>query len=199
MEKKNFSFEVLEECSALELDEREKYWIHFYNSLIPKGYNVIDYTGSNITNFNFFNKDIIENIIQDLLNTNSSLSEIARKYHINVSNVSRINQGETHIQEGLRYPLRNVKKHYNYCKLCGKKLANNRITYCRDCYKKSLIQEMKVTRQELKDLIRIKPFTQIGKQFNVSDNAIRKWCEKFNLPKTKKEINSYSDKEWESI
>ena len=58
---------------------------------------------------------------------------------------------------------------------------------------------MPVDRQTLKDLIRTTPFLQIGTMFMVSDNAIRKWCEKFNLPKTKKEINSYSDEEWEKI
>ena len=33
----------------------------------------------------------------------------------------------------------------------------------------------------------------------MTDNAIRKWCIKFNLPKTKKEIKSYSNEEWELI
>ena len=31
------------------------------------------------------------------------------------------------------------------------------------------------------------------------DNAIRKWCVLEGLPKTKKEINSYSDEEWQQI
>ena len=30
--KENFTFEVIEECSLNQLDEREKYWILFYNS-----------------------------------------------------------------------------------------------------------------------------------------------------------------------
>jgi hypothetical protein len=51
----------------------------------------------------------------------------------------------------------------------------------------------------LKKLIRTKPFTQIGKQFNVSDNAIRKWCDNYNLPRKVNEIKSYSDEEWELI
>ena len=39
----------------------------------------------------------------------------------------------------------------------------------------------------------------IGKQYGVSDNPIRKWCKIENLPYTKKEIKSYSDKEWDLI
>ena len=34
----NFSFEILEECDKKDLNEREKYWINFYNSY-HKGYN----------------------------------------------------------------------------------------------------------------------------------------------------------------
>ena len=60
-------------------------------------------------------------------------------------------------------------------------------------------EQMLISREELKKLIRTTSFTQIGKQFNVSDNAIRKWCIKYNLPKTVKEIKSYSDEEWELI
>lgn len=56
-----------------------------------------------------------------------------------------------------------------------------------------------ITRNELKDLIRTIPFLTIGKMFNVTDNAIRKWCIHYNLPKTKKEIKSYSNEEWEKI
>lgn len=54
-------------------------------------------------------------------------------------------------------------------------------------------------RDELKILIRTLPFTTLGKQYGVTDNAIRKWCIAYNLPKTKKEINKYSDEEWASI
>lgn len=48
-----------------------------------------------------------------------------------------------------------------------------------------LVKAQKVerpTREQLKELIRFKPFTQIGKDFGVSDNAVRKWCKSYNLP-----------------
>jgi hypothetical protein len=35
----NFSFELLEECNPEELNEREKFYIEFYNS-VNYGYNV---------------------------------------------------------------------------------------------------------------------------------------------------------------
>jgi len=43
------------------------------------------------------------------------------------------------------------------------------------------------------------PFTQIGLKFNVTDNGIRKWCKKYNLPAKRSEIKNYSDEEWEKI
>ena len=58
---------------------------------------------------------------------------------------------------------------------------------------------MPITIEELKELIRTTPFTTIGTMYGYSDNAIRQWCDKFNLPRTKNDIKSYSDKEWELI
>lgn len=46
--KDNFSYEIIEECSQDALDEKEKYWITYYNSLEPNGYNMVP-GGSNGT------------------------------------------------------------------------------------------------------------------------------------------------------
>lgn len=37
----DFSFEIIEECSVDQLDEREKYWIKELNTLSPNGYNIL--------------------------------------------------------------------------------------------------------------------------------------------------------------
>ena len=36
----NFSFEIIEECSREKLNETEQYWIKYYNTLTPNGYNM---------------------------------------------------------------------------------------------------------------------------------------------------------------
>lgn len=36
----NFKFEIIEECDKSILSEREKYWIKFYKSVAPNGYNL---------------------------------------------------------------------------------------------------------------------------------------------------------------
>ena len=43
------------------------------------------------------------------------------------------------------------------------------------------------------------PFTQIAKLFEVTDNAIRKWCKDENLPYRAKDIKNISDEEWIKI
>ena len=87
------------------------------------------------------------------------------------------------------------------CIDCGKQVSKNaiRCIECENKRKKVPLENMPVTREELKNLIRIKPFTTIAKDFGVTDNAIRKWCDKFNLPRKKKDINSYSNEQWNKI
>ena len=68
------------------------------------------------------------------------------------------------------------------------------------CVQKHRIKvENKPNRQELKNLIRSLPFTEIAEIYHVSDNAIRKWCDKENLPRTKKVIEAYTDEQWSKI
>lgn len=100
----------------------------------------------------------------------------------------------------LGYTDTKLSKRQIFCKDCGKLISQNAIR-CKSC--DTLFRQqnstLKVDRNELKNLIRTVPFITIGKQFGVSDNAIRKWCKIENLPYTKKEIKSYSDKEWDLI
>lgn len=51
-------------------------------------------------------------------------------------------------------------------------------------------------RNTLKSQIRDLPFTKIGEIYGVTDNAIRKWCDFYNLPRKKAEIKKYSNEEW---
>ena len=93
-----------------------------------------------------------------------------------------------------------IKKHY-YCVDCGKEISRHSVR-CQSCSSKAKIvplEEMQVTREELKVMIRTIPFTQIGAKYGVSDNTIRKWCDKFNLPRKKSEIIAISDEDWTKI
>lgn len=43
----------------------------------------------------------------------------------------------------------------------------------------------------LESLIQTKSFCGTAKQFNVSDNAVRKWCVYYGIPRTKNELKTY--------
>lgn len=90
-----------------------------------------------------------------------------------------------------------------FCVDCGQEITRGaiRCKHCNSTYLSKIREErdVKISRGELKSMIRTRPFTSIAKDFGVSDNAIRKWCDKYNLPRTKKEIKKYTDKEWENI
>ena len=88
-----------------------------------------------------------------------------------------------------------------YCVDCGKEISKGS-TRCSACSCKSRtisLDEMLISREHLKNLIREKSFSELGRLYNVSDNAIRKWCDKYNLPRTKKAIKEYSEEEWSKI
>ena len=90
-------------------------------------------------------------------------------------------------------------KELKLCKKCGRPLSSNRYEICQICAHEKQKRREWPTREILKEKIRTKPFLQIGKEYNVSDNAIRKWCKYYNLPFRAKDIKNYTDEEWELI
>ena len=102
---------------------------------------------------------------------------------------------------GSRNPNRTTHKKIWYCQDCGVEVFKGS-KRCNRCEAKSRVmpeKTMPISRKDLKQLIYIKPFVQIGKQFGVNDNTIRKWCDKYGLPRKTSEIKKYSPEEWELI
>lgn len=84
-------------------------------------------------------------------------------------------------------------KKKNKCVICGKP-TNNKYSCSKECehirrinnnigarpHKEILIEDLKTLNM-----------VEIGKKYNVSDNAVRKWCKIYNLPYKKKDIEQY--------
>ena len=105
----NFNFEILEQ-DIENYNDREKFWIKYYNSKTPNGYNICS----------FHNKKEIEEIKELLKNTGLSFKEIAKKYHYNShSTIGYINQGIIWYDEHETYPLRNTG--------CNKNLSSQKV------------------------------------------------------------------------
>ena len=74
------------------------------------------------------------------------------------------------------------------CPICGKKKFINS-ALCGECYRKSQRENMP-EKDDLWNLLieRGKTFVAVGNIYGVSDNAVRKWCVSYGIPKTSREI-----------
>lgn len=250
----NFTFEIIEECLPQDLDERERYWIAFYDTY-KHGYNeTLGGQGEQKYNYeeiyNLWRSGLKCKEIQQMLNCGDEVvTKALYIYGLTSEEIkSRTQQKRPivaiDIQSGQSLRVfsscrdaqmflkgnligiggltRAIKNHTRYLGYYWEDLNDNNIPMqilTDDVFfsfrsdkqfeytpenrlQKSLSNRIveRPDRQTLKKLIRTIPFTTIGKMYgNVSDNAIRKWCDFENLPRKKNIINSYSDEEWEKL
>lgn len=69
------------------------------------------------------------------------------------------------------------------CPTCGKP-KDRKAMICIECYLKLPHSDRKPSREQLVLFLREHRgnFTQVGKLFGVTDNAVRKWCRSYGLP-----------------
>ena len=91
-----------------------------------------------------------------------------------------------------------IHKNKYYCVDCGCEISANAIR-CITCHNKMKRVIDRPTREILKYLIRTTPFTTIAKQYGVTDNTIRKWCDGYKLPRRTGDIEKISEGVWEKI
>lgn len=108
----NFNFEIIEKLGSTDLlDEREIYWISFYDSF-KNGYNSTS-GGGNVTdncelhpNAKSSNEKILK-LKEELLNTKISQYDLSIKYKMTQSEISNINRGKRWAALGkYEYPIR---------------------------------------------------------------------------------------------
>lgn len=252
----NFSFEIIEKIHQAELNEREIYWINYYDSY-NNGYNCttggdtgIKYDYAYI--YELWNNGLNNKEICEQLKCNDKVvTRALRSYDISEEEVrSRSNFFQKRpivaidivskkplkifnsIREAAMYFDKNLldvgsileclknrrNRSHGYCweyltddNQPSEKLSDEIFLSYRQNKLFILSEEQKnylskinrkverCNRETLKSLIRSTPFTRIAEQFGVSDNAIRKWCDYYNLPRRVKDIKLYSDEEWANI
>ena len=107
----NFYYEIIEGPIA-NFNEREIYWIKFFNSLTPNGYNILEggqcppiHKGFSNNKSKFTSKDI-EEIYSLLLNPRIALQEIANAFEVSYRTISNLNAGKTYHDDNIDYPIR---------------------------------------------------------------------------------------------
>lgn len=154
--------------------------------------------GKNLTlildHINGHNSDhSIENLRWVCPNCNSQLETTGSR------NFKRLKEeGYYATSQGKCPPIIKEPEHY-YCIDCGKEITKGSSGRCVECAHKQQRVSERPDRETLKMLIRTMPFTQIGKQYGVSDNAIRKWCDAEDLPRRTTDIKKMSDEEWSAL
>ena len=113
----NFTFEVIEECEQQHLDEREIYWIEFYNSF-AEGYNMS--LGGRACNGTNDKKVYQYSLDGALIGEYKSAHEAARALNIQFTNICKVCRGERKTAGGFGWsyekkeieePIQTITKH----------------------------------------------------------------------------------------
>ena len=171
----NFKFEIIEECSVDKLNDREKYWINFYDSY-ENGYN--ETLGGTSTAGMSLTREQVEEITKLLKNTYKTNIEIGKQYSVSENTISGINTGLYWRRDNIDYPIRKKKK--------GKEVLETKTK-----------KKEKPSKEELFSfLCQINGnFSEAGRAFQVKDNTVRKWCKTYGLPYHSKEYKVVKEKQ----
>ena len=170
----NFWYEIIE--TTENYDEREAYWIAYYDCMLPKGYNKLSggdgaQPGVKSANAKIRDQSIVDAIMNDLSFSNLKLIEIANKYNVDSKIISAINRGIVYKDKTRFYPLRER---------------------CADAIDKLDYQNL------IDDLINTKiSYRELEKKYNTSTYIIKQvnlgkkfFNEELNYPLRTKEVNS---------
>lgn len=109
-----FTYEILELCSEDMLDERESYWIDYYNTYSGNGYNAAPGGEGAPHKVKLSDNDVLD-IANMLANEDTPLYDIAKKYGVSKKTISDINLGHSRVNitgQTYEFPIRKINKCY---------------------------------------------------------------------------------------
>ena len=190
----NFHFSILCECKANELDHLEIKFIKEFNTFY-EGYNLtLGGSGQRGVGQKLDRAMALE--IISLIEYGTDFEEIARMFDCSSRTIRAINVGDSWHFDDVVYPVRdkNIKNStkekfgISTKKICECGMEHSYGSHCVAC---SQIKQRTVERPSPEWLIKNiaeRGFVSVGKQFGVSDNAVRKWCKSYGLPHLKRDI-----------
>lgn len=156
----NFVFEIIEYCTLEDdLNSKEKHWIEFYDTYF-NGYNQT-LGGDSAKGSSYKDKEVVIGIIYDLKNTDKTHREIAEKWNVSKDMVQHINTGK-HWRHNAEYPLQ-------------RRCQNPKPSVKPAC---DVLQQLLTEKNG--------NLVAIGKYFGVSDSAVKKWIQSYNIQYEKK-------------
>lgn len=189
----NFKFEIIEECNSEELNQKEMYWIDYFDTFFH-GYNQTLGGDTSIRQ----PKENVIGVIFDLINTDMSHKNIASKWDMSTEMVQGINTGR-YWKHNANYPLQkrqNKKVHY-YCEKCKKEITKGS-SLCLECYDNLRKSSSNKPSKDIliEDLYSCNGnFTKVGKKYNVSSNSVKKWCINYEMPSKSSDYKEKTIKE----
>lgn len=76
-----------------------------------------------------------------------------------------------------------------HCSDCGANISPKAVR-CLECYRKNLSKKVP-GKEELIEILKDKTFLQIAREYEVTDNAVRKWCKKYGLPFNRNDLKRW--------
>ena len=175
-----FDFEVVEECTAKQLRDREKYWIAYYNCCVldnrDGGYNLTHGGEEYQSDENPWAKLTVQQvneIINKLANTKISMEEMSKEYRVHRNAISDINRCKT--WNWLHNYQNNIRKESQGSVFRGELNGTNKIT---ENEAKNIIHFLEQDKRSL---------AQISRDENISLNILYD----INRCKTWKHLHNY--------
>ena len=166
----NFVKEVLEKCKIEDLDERERYWIKYYDSTNrEKGYNQSE-GGAHLMFGKVLTTEKVKEIKKLLADSEFTMLQIGEMYGVSEDAISLINNGKRWIED-IDYPIRKKKARG---KMGSKKLV--------------------LTKEELIEELNTLGFNEVAAKYEVSLNTVKRRCDEHGIPNAQKKFNAWLDK-----
>ena len=166
----NFVKEVLEKCRIEDLDEREKYWIKYYDSTNrEKGYNQSE-GGAHVTFGKVLTTEKVKEIKKLLADSEFTMLKIGEMYGVSEDTISLINNGKRWIED-IDYPIRKKKLKGGVVKT-----------------------KLLLTKEELIEELSALGFNEVAAKYEVSLSTVRRRCDEYGIPNPQKKFNIWLDK-----